>query len=299
MLLRNPSVASEGKSITKVSTSWVSKRTKTMKDFQSSFESEVQDFVDYIRPSAFDLEGRTRAFNFLKMFFESKLPETELILFGSSRLGVYLPNADIDVTLLSASVSETKVLSIMACQLLKQNPRYFDQIEVIASAKVPLVRLILREFRFRVDISFNVLDGFWGTEFMTKGLAVYPKIEVMLYLLKALIKRHKLNCVFKRGISCFVLFCLLRHFFDSREVEKKDHENCFYELLVGFLRYYGTVFDANKHRLVFRDVGSRVEPKVDCQLGLEIINSTELPWTVSDNFGVQRVFEMFRKEWNN
>ena len=95
----------------------------------------------------------------LKQLIEAAVPGSEVKQFGSSALGLELPDGDIDVTVLcegeeAAFLGEVGLLS-RVYDKLKHN-RAYSRLD-FRRGKVPIINVSSNEFMF--DISVNKSDG--------------------------------------------------------------------------------------------------------------------------------------------
>ena len=105
----------------------------------------------------------------------------------------------------------------LAKQLMKMNDKYED-INVIRSAKVPLIKLVEKSTKLNFDISFNKLDGVKQIKEIQKGLEYYPELKHLMMILKLFLKQRDLNETYTGGIGSFLLFCMILTFL--REIRR-------------------------------------------------------------------------------
>lgn len=86
------------------------------------------------------------------------MPGVEIKSFGSFSTKLYLPNADIDLVLIDTSVNKNLLLKKVA-KILKSQSHKYTNIDIISSAKVPIIKFIDVENNYNIDVSFNKLDG--------------------------------------------------------------------------------------------------------------------------------------------
>jgi non-canonical poly(A) RNA polymerase PAPD5/7 len=72
-------------------------------------------------------------------------------------------------------------------KVLMKHPDY-ESINIIRSAKVPLIKLIESKTGYNFDISFNKLDGVKQIKEINKALEYYPEMRYVLVLMKCFLK---------------------------------------------------------------------------------------------------------------
>jgi non-canonical poly(A) RNA polymerase PAPD5/7 len=119
-----------------------------------------------------------------------------------------------------------------------------DRPNVIAGAKVPIIKFKDRLTGIDVDISFENLSGVQAQATFDKWKRDYPDMMYMVALVKQFLAMRGLNEVHTGGIGGFTVICLIVNYI---HLEKKPDNlgSCF----VGFLEYYGKIFDLAKQRI--------------------------------------------------
>jgi non-canonical poly(A) RNA polymerase PAPD5/7 len=100
----------------------------------------------------------------------------ELRAFGSFVTKLYLPHADIDLVVVHQSEPKSKLMKTVA-SILQRYPSRYSNLNLISSAKVPIIRFIDTKHNLNFDISFNKLDGLFQVNEVLKSFKVYPEIS--------------------------------------------------------------------------------------------------------------------------
>lgn len=103
--------------------------------------NEIIDFYFYIRPSEENKKKRKIAVERIVSFIKEYVHVCEVKEFGSYATGLYLPNADVDLVVLSDTYSD-KVMINELKKGLKKNRDYFTNINIIQNASVPLIKFL-------------------------------------------------------------------------------------------------------------------------------------------------------------
>lgn len=194
-----------------------------------------------------------------------EMPNIEIKSFGSFSTKLYLPNADIDLVLIDTTVNKNVLLKHVAT-ILKNNPDKFTNIDVIASAKVPIIKFIDMENNYNIDVSFNKLDGLFQTREVLKSFKIYPEIKPLIFVMKIYLRQRNLNQTFTGGVGSFLLFCLILAFlrdYKKKILEKNGLEELktilLSEYLLKFLEFYSLLFDTSKKRILMKDSGRIID----------------------------------------
>ena len=166
-------------------------------------------------------------------------PKCEVRAFGSFSTGLSLPDSDIDVMVLVDGYKDTKSLVKKLSLSLKESGSILEQEEIL-SAKIPLLKITLKENFVSVDISFNVIDGCKAIEPIKELLKKYPQLRPLVLTIKAFLRQRKLNETYKGGIGSFLLIVMIVGFLQYQSKKKKLKEMNLGELLIGFFRFYGS-----------------------------------------------------------
>jgi len=181
------------------------------------FHNEIIDFCNFISPTDAEHKRRETAFDRLAKIIISVFPKAKILPFGSFATRLYLPHADVDLVLLEPDYNPLTLMNKLAKQLMKMNDKYED-INVIRSAKVPLIKLVEKSTKLNFDISFNKLDGVKQIKEIQKGLEYYPELKHLMMILKLFLKQRDLNETYTGGIGSFLLFCMILTFL--REIRR-------------------------------------------------------------------------------
>ena len=132
--------------------------------------NEIIQFCDFIYPTQKELEIRESLILQLTNIATSLFPNCELKVFGSQYTRMLTSTSDIDISIInvsttsatdghnSESVTEVDCLYKLASKL--KELRIVSYVEVIANAKVPIIKLDHLDSKISVDICINNTSGF-------------------------------------------------------------------------------------------------------------------------------------------
>ncbi|KAG9099628.1 hypothetical protein FRC06_005081, partial [Ceratobasidium sp. 370] len=163
---------------------------------------EILAYVDYISPS--EREHRTRAM-IVKMItatIESRWPDALVQPFGSFETGLYLPLGDIDLVVSSENISRNPNALGWIARTLKDRG-LANNIQIIAKAKVPIIKFVTTWGGFKVDISLNQVNGVTAGKIINNFLARLPALRPLVLIFKAFLSQRDMNEVYNGGLGSY------------------------------------------------------------------------------------------------
>ncbi|KAI1482196.1 hypothetical protein K445DRAFT_318962 [Daldinia sp. EC12] len=235
---------------------WVVADHSTTPSMATRLHKEIVDFYLYVRPRNFEERVRNELLNKLRTVVKRKWADAEVYPFGSFMSGLYLPTADMDVAICSNSFinrnipryDKKKDLWAFKAHLIHHGVPYQNDVEVIAKAKVPLVKFADRETGLKVDISFEKIDGYRAIKTFLDWKEKYPVMPILVAVIKHFLLMRGLNEPVNGGIGGFSVICMVVNLLNqmpqvqSRSMKPEHHLG---ELLMEFFDYYGNHFQYN------------------------------------------------------
>ena len=191
----------------------------------------------------------------LQNFISSWKPGCKVYCFGSFAAGLYLPSADMDVVVVSNQFARGGMPTVCQAQgqmfslsshLERTGMAHFGSVEVIARAKVPLVKFVDKLTDLRVDMSFENMTGIVANDTFQLWKAQFPAMPIIVTIIKQFLMMRGLNEVVNGGIGGFTVTCLVTSLLQNMpRLQMKEFlpENNLGEMLLEFLDYYGNQFD--------------------------------------------------------
>ncbi|KAG8077511.1 hypothetical protein GUJ93_ZPchr0007g6194 [Zizania palustris] len=169
---------------------------------------EILDFCEFISPSTEEQSSRTTAVQAVSSVVEHIWPQCKVEVFGSFRTGLFLPTSDIDVVIFDSRVKTPQVgLYALAKALSKKGVA--KKIQVIAKARVPIVKFVERNSGIAFDISFDVDGGPQAADFIKDYVKKFPALRHLCMILKVFLHQRELNEVYTGGIGSYALLTML------------------------------------------------------------------------------------------
>ncbi|KAI0169309.1 hypothetical protein GGR52DRAFT_554605 [Hypoxylon sp. FL1284] len=225
---------------------------------------EIVDFFKWIQPQEFEQEVRKLMVRRLTQLIQKRWGDSIIYPFGSYMSSMYLPTGDMDIAVCSKGFARDNVpkynkrnsLYVLKAHLLSCKAARDGNIEVIAHAKVPLLKYIDEETGLKVDVSFEKLDGAKAVPTFKAWKQKYPAMPILVTLVKQFLLMRGLNEPVNGGIGGFSVICMVVHLLSqmpqlqSGSMKPEQHLG---ETFMEFLDYYGNRFD-------YETVAIRMDP---------------------------------------
>lgn len=130
--------------------------------------------------------------------------------------------------------------------------------EVIAQAKVPIVKFVDRITKIKVDVSFENDTGVVANDTFLDWSRQFPAMPVLVTVIKQFLMMRGLNEVVFGGLGGFSVTCLvtslLQHLpgIQSGDLIPEHHLG---QILMSFLDFYGNQFDIQQTGIMMRPPG--------------------------------------------
>ena len=219
---------------------------------------EICDFYEFVKPQEYEQVARELLLTRLQTAIKEEVPGCELRCFGSFAAGLYLPNADMDLVIVShhflrggmpevfQNINQMKKL---AAHLTTSGIAEAGSTEVIGAAKVPIIKFIDRITGIRVDISFENSTGLVANQTFLQWKEQFPAMPILVILIKQFLLMRGLNEVVNGGLGGFSITCLVTSLLQNMpRVQNGDliPEQHLGEILLEFLDFYGNQLDITR-----------------------------------------------------
>lgn len=226
---------------------------KPCDDFEAMFDKELEGFYAWIRPVRAENSVRTDLVKSVQKFLDKSYAGATVKYFGSFATGLYLPEGDMDLVIVSREFLEGDYpkLGLKPGQLYKMSGQMEraglikpGSSNVIAHARVPLIKYADRQSGVKVDISFENLSGLNTTETCNAWRKEFPALPIMVTLVKQFLLMRDLNDVSTGGLGGFSITCLIVSLLQRNpDLAAKNSPG---EIFMEFLDHYGNHFDYHK-----------------------------------------------------
>ncbi|CAL4974797.1 unnamed protein product [Urochloa decumbens] len=205
---------------------------------------EILDFCDFISPSTEEQSSRTAAVQAVSDVVKHIWPQCKVEVFGSFRTGLYLPTSDIDVVIFESRVKTPQVGLYALAKALSQKG-VAKKIQVIAKARVPIVKFVETKSGIAFDISFDIDGGPQAADFIKDAVKKMPALRPLCMILKVFLHQRELNEVYSGGIGSYALLTMLithlQLIWGGNDIlgHRQPKEHNLGILLVKFFDFYG------------------------------------------------------------
>ncbi len=204
----------------------------------AQLHEEILDFVEFIKPTPEEEAKRSGVVRRIQDVMKGLWPKAQLLPFGSYVTELYLPFSDIDLILVPSedmehvteeslereSRRQAAILHFSKMGMKKKPAEsevaravfedlsnalmmsdMISDVEIVASARVPIVKFTDNETGYRVDICFNNTSGQEAVTFMRNTMDAMPALRPLTLLLKYFMHVRGLNETYTGGIGSFML----------------------------------------------------------------------------------------------
>jgi non-canonical poly(A) RNA polymerase PAPD5/7 len=227
---------------------------------------EIMDFYYRFKPASFENSIRIDLVDRLRTLVKQRWHSADIQPFGSFVAGLYLPTADMDLVFVSdtylrggrAVYGSKNMLFQFGEFLVRHRLPAEGTVEVIAKAKVPLVKYIDRRTGLRVDVSFENDTGIIANRTFKDWQAEYPAMPILVTLIKQFLAMRGLNEPVNGGIGGFSVTCLVTSLLQLMPQVQSGNmipEHHLGEVLMEFLDLYGNEFNVTTTAIQFDPPG--------------------------------------------
>ncbi|KAK7424606.1 hypothetical protein QQZ08_008616 [Neonectria magnoliae] len=236
---------------------WATVDHSATSDMAFRLHKEIIDFYEYVRPREYEQRIRDNLVANLKAAMKREkrnFGSAQVHPFGSFMSGLYLPTADMDLVVCSASFMKGGPPTYLGAKswlykfqkfLVAQHVADATSIEVIAHARIPLVKFVDKLTGLKVDVSFENLGGVGAVETFLEWKRQYPAMPILVTVIKHFLLMRGLNEPVNGGIGGFSVICLVVSMLQlmpqvqSRSLIPEHHLG---EMLLEFFDLYGRHF---------------------------------------------------------
>lgn len=209
---------------------------------------ELLDFIGFVEPTEQEHKVRTVIVSRVRQVVQKKWPTASLHVFGSFDTKLYLPTSDIDLVVLSSEGEETyekpNHLRRLANWLVKA--RIAENIQVITSARVPIIKFVDSVTKINVDISFNKPSGLVAAAVVKGYIEKMPAVRPLVIFVKHFLNMRGMNEVYLGGLGSYSIICMVVSFLQRHPKVATGQilsEENLGVLVVEFFELYGKRFN--------------------------------------------------------
>ncbi len=234
----------------------------TQKEIADWLTLEIKDFIAYISPSKEEIELRNFTVRRLRESITKFWPDCEVHVFGSYATDLYLPGSDIDMVIVSDHKGYDSRNSLYSLSSYLKKERLATNVEVIAKAKVPIIKFTEYHSNIHIDVSFERTNGIDAARTIRSWLVETPGLREIVLIVKQFLSARKLNNVHVGGLGGYSIICLVYSFLQLHPRLSTGNISPYENLgvlLIEFFELYGKNFG-------YDNVAICVEPDNVCYL---------------------------------
>ncbi|XP_017856721.1 PREDICTED: non-canonical poly(A) RNA polymerase PAPD5-like [Drosophila arizonae] len=202
---------------------------------------EIEHFYRYILPTPTEHAARIELLSRVERVIQGLWPEALVEIFGSFRLGINLPNSDIDLVVLGRW--EHLPLRSLESELRSSGIVLPGTLQVVDTAAVPIIRFTDCETHLKIDISVNMPNGIESSELVKKFLHEHPVLGKLVLVLKQFLEQRNLISTLNGGISSYNLIIMCINFLQMHPRQHYPESTNLGVLLLEFFELYGLSFN--------------------------------------------------------
>ncbi|WCJ32188.1 Poly(A) RNA polymerase protein 1 [Euphorbia peplus] len=199
---------------------------------------EIVDFCDFLSPTPEEEAARSTAIKSVSDVIKYIWSNCKVEVFGSYRTGLYLPTSDVDVVILESGIKSPQIGLQALAKALSQKG-IAKKIQVIAKARVPIIKFVERQSGISFDLSFNVDNGPKAADFIKEAVSKWPALRPLCLILKVFLQQRELNEVYSGGIGSYALLTMLMAVSKNLRECQASPEHNLGMLLIHFFDFYG------------------------------------------------------------
>lgn len=242
---------------------------------------EMKDFVNYISPSKEEIMARNKVVSNLTEQIKVCWPGVEVQVFGSFATDLYLPGSDIDMVVISPTGDcENRHKLYQLSSFLRQK-KIAKDIEVIAGAKVPIIKFVDPTTNIHLDISFERTNGIDAARRIRGWLNSTEGLRELVLVIKQFLRSRKLNNVHVGGLGGYSTIILCYHFLKLHPRVSTGSMNIsdnLGALLIEFFELYGRNFSYDN--LILAIDSKTDQPKYLKKIYHPNLNTGRNPFTI-------------------
>lgn len=216
---------------------------------------EIVDFCDFLSPTQEEEAARSTAIKCVFDVIKYIWPDCKVEVFGSYRTGLYLPTSDVDIVILESDIgSPQRGLNALAKALSQK--RIARNIQVIAKARVPIIKFVEKESGISFDLSFDVDNGPKAADFIKDAVSKWPALRPLCLILKVFLQQRELNEVYSGGIGSYALLTMLMAVSKNLRECQASPEHNLGILLIHFFDFYGRKLNTSDVGISCRGTGT-------------------------------------------
>ncbi|CEP01005.1 unnamed protein product (mitochondrion) [Plasmodiophora brassicae] len=227
---------------------------------------ELVRFCEFISPTPAEHAARDGLIDRFHQLAAELFPGAEVVVFGSVATRLYLPVSDLDLVIFYETSDPKLCLRVLAEQLQARN--LVAYIELILTARVPIVKFKDAQTGISVDVCMNVENGRAACALINEFQLAIPALRPLTLFLKYFLHCRDMNDTYTGGVGSFLLQMMIvsqlqLHPYGSMRLPASATASApasrdlnLGALLLSFLEVFGKTFNYAVVGISVRDGGS-------------------------------------------
>ncbi|KAI3525162.1 hypothetical protein L2E82_02413 [Cichorium intybus] len=216
---------------------------------------EILDFCDFLSPTPEEQVSRDTAVESVSDVIKYIWPKCKVEVFGSFKTGLFLPSSDVDMVILESQI-RTPQLGLHALSRALSQRGVAKKIQVIAKARVPIIKFVEKRSGISFDVSFDMENGPKAAEYIQDAISKWPQLRPLCLILKVFLQQRELNEVYSGGIGSYALLAMLIAMLRNSLETYASPEHNLGVLLVTFFDMYGRKLNTSDVGISCNDGGT-------------------------------------------
>ncbi|KAL3638398.1 hypothetical protein CASFOL_017769 [Castilleja foliolosa] len=200
---------------------------------------EILDFCDFLSPTPEEQESRNAAIASVSDVIKYIWPNAERWKFLDHLRQGFTFHLAISMVVIMGSNVRSPQMGLYALSRALSQRGIAKKIQVIAKARVPIIKFIEKKSGIAFDLSFDVKNGPRAAEYIKGAVSKWPPLRPLCLILKVFLQQRELNEVYSGGIGSYALLSMLIAMLRTRHDHKTSPEHNLGILLVNFFDMYG------------------------------------------------------------
>ena len=165
----------------------------------------------------------------------------KFVSLGPPRQVFALPDSDVDLAVFGAARGSNVKKALYKLAGVLRRKGLVEYIEVIARARIPIIKLRLNGCPYTADICFDQEGGIEAVDYIKARAKMYPSLRPLTLLIKYFLSQRDLNETFSGGIGSFLctltVMSVIQSAAASAPIDK--HPQDLGTLLLKYLQLFG------------------------------------------------------------
>jgi len=191
---------------------WYTARPQSLSALQR-LDEEIADLLGFLRHTDDEVMARREWVKTIAGQCQALWPQCEVKVFGSFRVGLSLPDGDVDICVEGVPVAPASAMRALSMAMVSGNQ--IGRADIIDTAKVPIVKLQSKVCGLHADVVINKPDGVDSSLFVVDCLQDFPQMRPVLLFLKCFLLQHGLHETYTGGMGSYLLTMVVLHFYQK------------------------------------------------------------------------------------